>query len=66
MSAEIEVDESYFLLRFVLQLQAKGAKRVRGKRGCGVGKKTYVSLLRYPSCPSARRYVKTQSHEFIH
>ena len=35
MSDEIEVDESYF-----------GAKRVRGKRGRGAGKKTPVFLLR--------------------
>ena len=35
MSGEIEVDESYF-----------GAKRVRGKRGRGAGKKTPVFLLR--------------------
>ena len=35
MSGEIEVDESYF-----------GAKRVRGKRGRGAGKKTSVFLLR--------------------
>ena len=36
LNGEIEVDESYF-----------GAKRVRGKRGRGVGKKTPVFLLRY-------------------
>ena len=41
MSGEIEVDESYFLLRFVLQLLAKGAKRVRGKRGRGAGRKSF-------------------------
>ena len=35
MSAEIEVDESYFV-----------AKRVRGKRGRGAGKKTSMFLLR--------------------
>ena len=35
MSGEIEVDESYF-----------GARRVRGKRGRGAGKKTPVFLLR--------------------
>ena len=35
MSGEIEVDESYF-----------GAKRVRGKRGRGAGKKTSMFLLR--------------------
>ena len=35
MSGEIEVDESYF-----------GAKRVRGKRGRGAGRKTPVFLLR--------------------
>ena len=35
MSGEIEVDENYFLLRFVLQLLAEGAKRMRGKRGRG-------------------------------
>ena len=50
MSGEIEVYESYFLLRFVLQLLAKGAKRVRGKRGRGAGKKTPMFLLRYVSC----------------
>ena len=36
MQGEIEIDESYF-----------GAKRVRGKRGRGAGKKTPVFLLRY-------------------
>ena len=36
MSGEIEVDESYF-----------GARRVRGKRGRGAGKKTPVFLLRF-------------------
>ncbi|WP_427846109.1 hypothetical protein [Campylobacter troglodytis] len=46
MSDEIEADESYFLLRFVLQLLAEGVKRVRSKRGCGAGKKTPVFLLR--------------------
>ena len=35
MSGEIEVDESYF-----------GAKRVRGKCGCGTDKKTPMFLLR--------------------
>ena len=34
LNGEIEVDESYF-----------GAKRVRGKRGRGAGKKTSVFLL---------------------
>ena len=34
MQGEIEIDESYF-----------GAKRVRGKRGRGIGKKTPVFLL---------------------
>ena len=34
MQGEIEIDESYF-----------GAKRVRGKRGRGAGKKTPVFLL---------------------
>ena len=52
MSGEIEVDESYF-------------GGVRGKRGRGAGKKTPVFLLRYPSCPFARRNAKMQSHEFI-
>ncbi|WP_185908875.1 hypothetical protein [Campylobacter troglodytis] len=31
----VEVNESYFLLRFVLQLPVEGAKRVRGKHVCG-------------------------------
>nr|WP_282432281.1 hypothetical protein [Campylobacter troglodytis] len=38
---------------------------MRGKRGRGAGKKTPVFLLRYPSCPFARRNAKMQSHEFI-
>ncbi|WP_142693848.1 transposase [Campylobacter troglodytis] len=46
----VEVDESYFLLRFVLQLLAEGAKRVRGKRGRGAGKKMFVFLLRTRNC----------------
>ncbi len=55
MSGEIEVDESYF-----------GAKRVRGKRGRGVGRKTPVFLLRATRLVTAsRRYAKMQSHEFI-
>ena len=49
----VEVDESYF-------------GGVRGKHGRGAGRKTPMFLLRYPSCPSARRNTKTQSHEFIH
>ena len=36
MQDEIEIDESYF-----------GARRVRGKRGRGAGKKTPVFLLRF-------------------
>ncbi|WP_282432227.1 hypothetical protein [Campylobacter troglodytis] len=44
-----------------MQLLAKGAKRVRGKRGRGAGKKTPMFLLRYPSCPFARRKAKTLS-----
>ena len=36
LNGEIEIDESYF-----------GAKRVRGKRGRGAGRKTPVFLLRY-------------------
>ncbi|WP_246059146.1 hypothetical protein [Campylobacter troglodytis] len=46
MSGEIEEGESYFLFRFVLQLQAEGIRRVRGKRGRGAGKKMSVFLLR--------------------
>ena len=42
----VEVDENYFLLRFVLQLLAEGTRRVRGKMGRGAGKKTPVFLLR--------------------
>ena len=48
MSAEIEVDESYF-------------GGVRGKRGRGAGKKTPVFLLRATRLVTAsRRYAKTQ------
>ena len=40
MKGEIEIDESNLLI-YIL-----GAKRVRGKRGRGAGKKTPVFLLR--------------------
>ena len=42
MSGEIEVDESYFLLRYTRNCVVEGARRVRGKRGRGASKKTPV------------------------
>ncbi|WP_282432285.1 hypothetical protein [Campylobacter troglodytis] len=42
----VEVDESYFLLRYTSNCVVEGAKRVRGNRGRGVSKKTTVFLLR--------------------
>ena len=39
MQGEIEIDESYFFVSFYSQLQAEGAKMVRGKRGSDAGKK---------------------------
>ncbi|TQR60410.1 hypothetical protein [Campylobacter troglodytis] len=53
----VEVDESYFLLRFVLQLLAKEAKRVRGKCERGAGRKNFYFVL--CTRPFTRRYVKT-------
>ena len=46
---EIEIAESYF-----------GAKRVRGKRGRGAGKKTPVFYFVLHTRNSARRYAKTK------
>ena len=51
MSGEIEVDESYFLLRFARNCKAECAKRVRGKRGRGAGRKTPVfGMLKRNGC----------------
>ncbi|WP_185908837.1 hypothetical protein [Campylobacter troglodytis] len=41
----VEVDESYFLLRFVLQLLTEGTRRVRGKRGRGAENAYVFTLL---------------------
>ncbi|TQR53300.1 hypothetical protein [Campylobacter troglodytis] len=57
MSGEIEVDESYFLLRLTARnCVVEGAKRVRCKRGRGAGRKSFYFVT--PSCPFARRYAK--------
>ena len=56
MSGEIEVDESYF-----------GARRVRGKRGRGAGRKTLVFLLRAMHsslCKKAHYRIKHSANEF--
>ena len=45
-SGEIEERESYFLFLYTRNCVVEGAKRVRGKRGRGVGKKTSMLLLR--------------------
>ena len=46
MSGEIEVDESYFLLRLTARnCVVEGARRVRGKRGRGAEKTPYFVLL---------------------
>ena len=51
LNGEIEVDESYFFASFHSQLQAEVARRVRGKRGRGAGKKTSVfGMLKRNNC----------------
>ncbi|WP_246059200.1 hypothetical protein [Campylobacter troglodytis] len=59
MSANIEVNESYFLQRFVPNCVIEGTKRMQGKCVRGAGNKTSMFLLRVRTRAFARRYVKT-------
>ena len=61
MSDEIEIDESYFLLRYTRNCVAEGAKRVRGKRGRGAGRKTPVfGMLKRNGCVYTLKHLLCQ------
>ena len=55
MSAEFEVDEGYFLLRYTRNCVVEDVKRVCSKCGHGVGKKTSVFLLRVTHLTNASK-----------
>ncbi|WP_246059130.1 hypothetical protein [Campylobacter troglodytis] len=56
MSGEIEVDESYFLLRYTHNCVVEGARIVRGKRGRRADRKSFYFVLH--TRPFARRDAK--------
>ena len=64
MSADLEVDEGYFLQRQARNCGVEGAKRMRGKRGHETGKKMPIFSFRALATVN-KRLIKAKLHEFI-